>query len=61
MDAQQPEEEDETGAPRGPLIALIVVVLLIVGGLWLTREIHNMDAIQDCASSGRSNCAPVGK
>jgi heme/copper-type cytochrome/quinol oxidase subunit 4 len=53
------QEEDEPGSPRNALIALIVVVVLIAGGLWITRQLHSMAAIQDCASSGRTNCAPI--
>jgi len=52
-------DEEEPGSPRGALIALIVVVVLVVGGLWVTHELRAMASIQDCASSGRTNCAPI--
>jgi hypothetical protein len=54
-------EDDDQASPRGALIALVVVVVLIAGGLWVTHVLHNAAAIQDCASSGRTNCAPVQK
>jgi hypothetical protein len=41
---------------RGALIGLIVVLLLVAGGLALTRILHGMAQLQDCALSGRSNC-----
>jgi len=41
---------------RGALVGLIIVVLLIVGGLLLTRVLRGMSQLQDCALSGRSNC-----
>ncbi len=44
---------------RGPLVALIVVVVLIVGGLWLSSHIRASSQLQDCVMSGRTNCAPV--
>jgi hypothetical protein len=41
---------------RGALAGLIIVVLLIAGGLVLTRVLRGMSQLQDCALSGRSNC-----
>jgi hypothetical protein len=38
------------------LAGLIVVLLLVVGGLLLTRVLRGMSQLQDCALSGRSNC-----
>jgi hypothetical protein len=54
------EEPEEDGSRRGPLIALLVVVVLIVGGIFLTHVLAGVSKIQDCAMSGRSNCAPAG-
>jgi hypothetical protein len=55
------EEEHEEGSRRGPLIALAVVLALVVGGIGLTHVLSGVTKIQDCAMSGRSNCAPVAK
>jgi hypothetical protein len=44
---------------RGALIGLLVIVLLVVGGLLLVHALHRMSEIQDCAMSGRTNCAPI--
>lgn len=41
---------------RGALVGLIFVLVLVVGGLMLTRVLHHMSQLQDCALSGRSNC-----
>ena len=41
---------------RGALLGLIVVLLLVAGGLILTRVLRGMAQVQDCALSGRSNC-----
>jgi hypothetical protein len=54
-------DEEEPGSPRNAFIALLVVVAIIAGGLWITRELRSMTSIQDCAASGRSNCAPVAQ
>jgi hypothetical protein len=64
----EPEEPDlpkpmhpaaESDAPRtrrGALVGLVLVLLLVAGGLLLTRVLRNMSQLQDCALSGRSNC-----
>jgi hypothetical protein len=55
------EEPDEPPNSRGPLIALIVVVVLVLGGIWISHVLRSGAAIQDCVMQGRSNCAPVGR
>jgi hypothetical protein len=44
---------------RKALLGLLFVVLLIAGGLLLTRVLHSTAQLQDCVMSGRSNCAPI--
>ena len=44
---------------RRALIGLLVIVLLVVGGLLLVHALRRMSQIQDCAMSGRTNCAPI--
>jgi hypothetical protein len=59
--AEQDEHDDDVPVQsnRGALIALGVVVLLIVSGLWLMHVLGAASATQDCLASGRTNCAPV--
>jgi hypothetical protein len=67
----EPEEPDPPHVPRpldgegglgpsntrrGALVGLVIVLLLVAGGLMLTRVLRNMSQLQDCALSGRSNC-----
>jgi hypothetical protein len=59
-DPWQPPEREPDSAPatrRAALIGLVMIALLIVGGLLLTRTLVGMTHLQDCAMSGRSNCA----
>jgi hypothetical protein len=53
------ENEDDEPSRRGPLIALVAVVVLVLGGLWLSHVLGGVSHMQDCVMSGRSNCAPV--
>jgi hypothetical protein len=52
-------EDDEAGGNRGPLMALGVVAVLILAGLWLTHILGGAASVQDCLAAGRTNCAPV--
>jgi hypothetical protein len=36
---------------------LALILLLIIGGLALTRVLGGLTRVQDCALSGRSNCS----
>jgi hypothetical protein len=67
MDPEEPEPEapdpgagdsgtDPPGTRRGALVGLVIILLLMAGGLLLTRVLHGMAQLQDCALSGRSNC-----
>jgi hypothetical protein len=56
---QAPPHPQAPDPRRRALIGLVVVVALVVGGLLLVRALQNMSRIQDCALSGRTNCAPI--
>ena len=47
------------GNSRGPLIALVLIVALVAGGLWLSQHLSATAKLQDCVMSGRTNCAPI--
>ena len=51
--------DEEGGSRRGTVAALVVVVLVVLGGLWLSARLRADNRIQDCVMAGRSNCAPV--
>ena len=59
MTRSEREDPDVPDSRRGAVIGLIVVLLLVAGGLVLFRVLHNAAQIQDCAMSGRTNCAPI--
>jgi hypothetical protein len=51
--------DDGPGSRRGALIALIVLLALVIGGLWLIHTLRSAGSLQDCVMAGRTNCAPV--
>ena len=53
------DDNDDPPSRRGALIAFAVILLLVLGGLWLTGVLGSASRIQDCVMSGRSNCAPI--
>ncbi len=57
--AKEPESDHDDGPPRGPLIMLVVLVALVAGTMFIMHRINEASAIQDCAASGRTNCAPI--
>jgi hypothetical protein len=59
-DYWQPPERQPDPAPatrRAALIGLVLIVVLILGGLFLSHTLGGMARLQDCALSGRSNCS----
>jgi hypothetical protein len=44
---------------RAALIGLIAAVVLVLVGLLVVHVLGEAGRVQDCALSGRTNCAPV--
>ena len=57
--ADDSKEDNEPDDRRGALIGLGVVLLLVVVGWLLVHVLRDTSRVQDCAMSGRTNCAPV--
>jgi hypothetical protein len=49
------------GASRKPFgwVALVALVVLVVGGWLVVRQLQADSKLQDCVMSGRKNCAPI--
>lgn len=41
------------------VVAAVFLILLIGGGIWLANAMVGLRKTQDCALSGRKNCAPI--
>ena len=53
------DDEDPGPNPRRALIGLIAIVALIGAVLFIMHRLNQAAQIQDCVSSGRTNCAPI--
>jgi len=50
---------DDGEAPGpSPLVMLVVVVALLVGGWYVTIKLGDDSRLQDCVMAGRHNCVP---
>jgi hypothetical protein len=64
-DGENSQRGDERPRPSEPdsrragLIGLLVALLLVILGLILVKVLGAAGRLQDCAMSGRSNCAPI--
>ncbi len=52
-------EDEEKGSPLRAVVGLGLIVVLILGVLFVMQQLRHASAIQDCVSSGRTNCAPI--
>ncbi|HEY4172966.1 MAG TPA: hypothetical protein VGM42_08050 [Rhodopila sp.] len=52
-------EEEPKSSPWRAVVGLGLIVVLILGVLFVMRELQHASAIQDCVASGRTNCAPI--
>lgn len=44
---------------RAAVIGLVVTLLLVILGLIVVKVLGDSGRLQDCAMSGRTNCAPI--
>jgi hypothetical protein len=54
-------ESGGAGTSRKPFgwFALVALVVLVVGGWLVVRQLQADSNLQDCVMSGRKNCAPI--
>lgn len=41
------------------LAALVVLLLMVVGGWFLARHLTSVSRVEDCLMAGRRNCNPI--
>jgi hypothetical protein len=64
----EPEPPEPGSGPGGnpppdhgpsPLVLLIVALLVVGGGYFLSVKLRDLSRIQDCVMQGRTNCATI--
>jgi hypothetical protein len=46
---------------RGNIMALLLLVVLLIAGIFLYRAIRADVSVESCIESGRRDCAPVDR
>jgi hypothetical protein len=49
-------DQEEADRRTTGLAAIVVVLALLIGGLLLTKTLHNKSKIEDCLMAGRRDC-----
>ena len=49
------DSEDADRRTAG-LASIVVVLILLIGGLWLTHILHKKSVMEDCLMAGRRDC-----
>jgi hypothetical protein len=54
-----PDDAADGDAPGpSPLTMLVVLVVLLIGGWFVSIKLAEDDRLQDCVMAGRHNCVP---
>jgi hypothetical protein len=60
MSAMDPDDSASKGEPErsrpSPIISVVVIVVLTVGGWFLVQHLIAASRLQDCQMQGRHNC-----
>ena len=54
--ADEPDDGDRT---RANIAAIVIVILLLVGGYFLVQAVVDNARLQECLARRQINCAPV--
>jgi len=57
--ADNRDDEDGGISRRAALAGLIITLLIVVAGYYLTTALRDQGKVEDCLMSGRTNCAPL--
>jgi hypothetical protein len=51
--------ESEGDRRLANIVLLLMFVVLVGGGIWLTNALLEQRRLDDCLAQGRRNCAPI--
>lgn len=52
-------DDPDPPSRRNALIAMVAILLLVLGGIWLARTLHESTRLEDCLMAGRRNCTTI--
>ena len=52
-------DDDDAERRTGALMGFIVILVLVIAGVVLVRELRKKATLEDCLMAGRRNCAPI--
>ena len=53
------DDDDDPPSQRGAVIALVAVLALVAGGVWVSHVLHEAGRTEDCLLRGGHACAPL--
>jgi hypothetical protein len=56
---EQDDDEREAAGRRKSLIALVVLAVLVIAGLFVVNRLRSVSALQDCLMTRATNCAEI--
>ena len=54
-----PDDPDDGDRTRANIVAMVVVILLLIGGYFLVQAIVDNSRLQECLARRQINCVPV--
>ena len=53
------DPDDEDPSRLGPIVAVAVIAVLVLGTAYVGYRLRDAGRLQDCVAAGRTNCAPI--
>ena len=56
---RRPEPVDEGPSGGANIAAILFILALVIGGVWLFSKLHERNDIENCIASGRRDCIDI--
>jgi hypothetical protein len=56
VSGERQDHDEQAGRNRGNIAAIVVIIVLVVGGYWLYSTLKHANDLQVCAERGLRNC-----
>jgi hypothetical protein len=58
-DSRQPDDPEQENTGSVNLAAILLIVALVIGGVWVFTKLGEHNQIENCIASGRRDCIDV--